>query len=271
MLQELSAHFEDRSRELVESGLSEEEADEIAAQFLGSPKFIAQQIYEVYSQGSWRQALFAALPHFLIASLFALSCWQSITWLLAILFVVICVVIYGWCHGKPAWLFPWLGYCLVPVVVVGTLLIYLPSGWAWLAAAAYAPLALFVLVLVTKQTIMRDWLFASLMLLPLPVVLGWILALGVGVRFPWYEYLYEAAPWIALSFVVLAITVATFIRIKQRWAKAGSLLIPEVSVLAIVALITRNSVGFWLWLFLILVSLFLLLSPALLERKIRKN
>jgi len=271
VLEEFCAHFEDRSRELMESGLSEEEATKTAAQFLGSPRFIARQMYEVYSQGSWRQALFAALPHFLIASLFALSCWQSTAWLLAILIAVICVAIYGWCRGKPAWLFPWLGYCLVPVVVVGTLLIYLPGGWAWLAAIAYVPLALFVLVSVIRQIIKRDWLFVSLMLLPIPMVLGWILALGIGAKFPWYEHVYEAAPWIALSFAVLAITVAMFIRIKQRWAKAGSLLIPEVLVLVIVALATRNAIGFWYWLFLVLLSLLLLLSPALLERKIKED
>jgi len=271
LIRELHAHLEDKSQELRESGFSEEEATEAAAQFLGSPQLVAQQMYEVYSQGSWRQALFAALPHFLIALLFALYCWQSTTWLVAILFIATCVVIYGWCHGKPAWLFPWLGYCLIPIVVAGILLIYLPGGWAWFAALAYAPLALFVLVLVTKLTIKRDWLFASLMLLPVPVVLGWMLALGIGDRYLGYERLYEAAPWIALSFAVLTVTVATFIRIRQRWAKAGALLTPEILVLVILALASQNAISFWGWLFLTLLSLVLLLSPALIERKIREG
>ena len=271
VVRELHAHLEDKSQELREFGLSEEEATETAVQFLGSPRLVAQQMYEVYSQGSWRQTFFAALPHFLIASLFALHCWQSTIWLLAILVAVISAVIYGWCHGKPAWLFPWLGYCLIPVVAVGTLLIYLPGGWVWLAATAYVPLALFVLVSVTKQTIKQDWLFASLMLLPIPIVLSWILALGIGDRFLWYEHLYEAAPWIALSFAVLAITVATFIRIRQRWAKAGALLTPEIIVLVIVASAGKNAISFWGWLLLILLSLFLLLGPALLERKISEG
>ena len=271
VVRELDAHLEDRSQELKESGLSEEEATRTAAELLGSPRLVAKQMYEVYSQGGWPQALFAALPHFLIASLFALHCWHSTGWLLATLVAVLCVVVYGWCHGKPAWLFPWLGCCLIPVVAVGTLLIYLPGGWAWLAAVAYVPLAVFILISVTKQTIKRDWLFASLMLLPIPIVLGWILALGIGDRLLWYEHLYDAAPWIALSFAVLAVTAATFIRIRQRWAKAGALITLEILVLMIAALAGESGVSFWAWLLLIMLSLFLLLSPALLERKIRER
>ncbi len=194
VVRELDTHLEDKTHELEESGLSEEEATKTAAQLLGSPRLVAQQMYEVYSQGSWRQALFAALPHFLIASLFALHWWQSPIWLSAVLVAVISAVIYGWCRGKPAWLFPWLGYCLIPVVTVGILLIYLPGGWTWLAATAYVPLALIAVVSVTRQTVKRDWLFASLMLLPIPIVLGWILALGTGHEPQWYEHLYEACP-----------------------------------------------------------------------------
>jgi len=269
VVRELDAHLEDKSQELRESGFSEEEATEAAVQFLGSPQLVARQMYEVYSQGNWRQALFAALPHFLIAALFALHCWHITAWPLAILVAVIGVVIYGWCHGKPAWLFPWLGYCLVPVLAVGTLLIYLPGNWAWLAAAAYVPLALLVLVSVTKQTVKRDWLFASLMLLPIPIVLSWILALGIKDGLLRYEHVYDTSPWIALSFAVLAVTAATFIRIRQRWAKVGALLIPQILLLLIVASSGKYAVSFWAWVLLILLCLFLLVGPALLERKIR--
>jgi hypothetical protein len=270
VVRELRAHIEDKSDEFAEYGLPEEEAKAKAAQLLGSPRLVARQMYEVYSQGSWRQAIFAALPHFLVAALFALRCWQNTIWLLGILGAVICFVIYGWCHGKPAWLFPWLGYCLIPVIAVGILLIYLPGGWAWFAAAAYIPLALLVIFPVTKHTIKRDWLFASLMLLPIPIVLGWILALGVGSKLLWHEQLYEVAPLIALSFAVLAITVATFIRIRQRWAKVGVLFVIEILVLVIVALGDRNAIGLGGWLLLALLASFLLLVPALLDRKIRE-
>ena len=271
VVRELNTHLEDKSHELIESGLSEEEASVTAAKLLGSPRIVAKQMYEVYSQGSWRQALFAALPHLLVAALFALHFWQDTLWLLGIISAVAGSVIYGWCHGKPAWLFPWLGYCLTPVITVGILLIYLPGNWTWVAAIAYIPLALLVIVPVTKQTIRKDWLFASLMLLPIPIVLGWILALEFEDTIIWYGQLQEFASLIALSFAVLALTVATFIRIRQRWAKVGALLTLEIFILVIVTLGGNSAIGFGGWLLLVLLSLVLVLGPALLERKMRES
>jgi len=270
VVRELSAHLEDKSHELIESGLSEEEATATAAKLLGSPRIVSKQMYEVYSQGSWRQAFFAALPHLLVAALFAMHFWQNTFWLVGMLGAITGAVIYGWCHGKPAWLFPWLGYCLIPVIAVGILLIYLPGGWVWFAVTAYVPLALLVIFSVTKQTIKKDWLFASLMLLPIPIALGWMLALELEDKLIWYEQLYEFASLIALSFAVLALTVVTFIRIRQRWAKVGALLTLEVLTLVMIGLGGKSAIGFGGWLILALLALLLLLGPALLERKIRE-
>jgi len=270
VVRELNTHLEDKSHELIESGLSEEEATATAAKLLGSPRIVSKQMYEVYSQGSWRQALFAALPHLLVAALFAMHFWQNTFWLVGMLGAITGAVIYGWCHGKPAWLFPWLGYCLIPVIAVGILLIYLPGGWVWFAATAYVPLALLVIFSVTKQTIRKDWLFASLMLLPIPIVLGWMLALELEDKLIWQEQLFEFASLIALSFAVLALTVVTFIRIRQRWAKVGALLTLEVLTLVMIGLGGKSAIGFGGWLILALLALLLLLGPALLERKIRE-
>ncbi|MBM4446775.1 MAG: hypothetical protein FJ023_05410 [Chloroflexi bacterium] len=270
VVRELHAHLEDKSHELIESGLSEEEATATATRLMGAPQLVARQIYEVYSQGSWRQAFFAALPHLLVAALFALHCWKNTLWLLGILVAVVGSVIYGWFHSKPAWLFPWLGYCLIPVIAVGILLIYLPGNWAWFAATAYVPLALLIIFSVTKQTIKKDWLFASLMLLPIPTVLGWMLALEFEDKLMWHEQLYESATLIALSFAALALTVATFIRIKQRWAKVGALLTLDILILVIMALGGKSAISFGGWLFLILLALLLLLGPAILDRRIRE-
>jgi hypothetical protein len=271
VVRELNAHLEDKSHELIESGLSKKEAAATATKLLGSPRIVAKQMYEVYSQGSWRQAFFAALPHLLVAALFAMHCWKNTFWLIGMLIAIASSIIYGWCRGKPAWLFPWLGYCLIPVMAVGILLIYLPGGWAWFAVTAYVPLALLVIFAVTRQTIKRDWLFASLMLLPIPIVLGWMLALELEDKVIWHEQLHELAPLIALSFAVLALTVATFIRIRQRWAKVGALLTLEILILVIVGLGGKSAIGFGGWLILVLLSLLLLLSPALLERKLRES
>ncbi len=271
VVRELNTHLEDKSHELIESGLSEEEASITAASLLGPPRVVARQMYEVYSQGSWRQALFAALPHLLIAALFSLHFWKDTIWLFGIVIAVACAVIYGWCHGKPAWLFPWLGYCLTPVIAIGILLIYLPGNWTWFAAIAYIPLALLVVVPITKKTIRKDWIFASLMLLPIPIVIGWMLALELDDTLIWYEQLQGFASQIALSFAVLALTAATFIRIRQRWAKVGILLILEILILVIVALGNNSAIGFGGWLLLVLLSLMLVLGPALLERKIKAS
>jgi len=275
VVREIRTHIEDKKHELIESGLSEKQAAAAVSRLMGSPELVARQIYEVYSQGSWLQAIFAALPHLLIAAFFALHWWQSNLWLLGILLGVVGAVLYGWFHGKPAWLFPWLGYCLLPVIAVGILLIYLPGGWAWLAASAYIPLALLIIFSVTKKITKKDWLFASLMLLPIPIMLGWILALWMLALqhqngFLSHEQLYEFAPLIALSFAVLALTVATFIRVRQRWIKVGVLLTLEILVLVIMALSGKSSINPAGWLVLVLLSVILLLGPALLERKIKQ-
>jgi hypothetical protein len=271
VVRELNAHLEDKSRELIEAGLSKKEATATATKLLGSPQIVAKQMYEVYSQGSWRQAIFAALPHLLVAALFAMRCWQNTFWLIGMVVAIAGSVIYGWCHGKPAWLFPWLGYCLIPVIAVGILLIYLPGSWAWFAATAYIPLALLVIFSVTRQTIKKDWVFASLMLLPIPIVLGWMLALELEDKLIWHEQLHKFAPLIALSFAVLALTVATFMRIRQRWAKVGALLILEILLLIIIGLGGKSAIGFGGWLILVLLALLLLLGPALLERRMRET
>jgi len=269
IIREYSAHLEDRYRELQDSGLSEEEADETATTFLGAPNLLAKQIGEVYAQGTWQQALFAAFPHMLIALLFALHWWQHTLWLSGIVLLVVGVVIYGWTHGKPAWLFPWLGYCLTPVIAIGTLLIYLPSGWDWLVAVAYVPLALVIILSVAKQTTKIDWLFTSLMLLPVPIMIGWRLVLGVEDIMQWQVRLCEAAQLISLTFAILALTAAIFIRAKQRWVKAGALVTPEVFLLVLVALYDKNESSLWIWLSIILLAIILIFGPALIERKIR--
>lgn len=272
LLREFYTHLEDRSQELKESGLSEEEAIEIAVKRFGSVKSITQHTYEVYSSGTWRQALFAALPHSIISLLFALRAWQNIIWLTIVIFMVIGVVIYGWWHGKPVWLFPWLGYYLIPVIVTGILLVYLPGIWFLFAILIYLPLALFVLVSVTKQTITKDWLHASVMLLPVPIILGWTLALSLPKdTFNIHWQIHEIASWVALSFLILALTVAAFIRVRQRWLKVSALLAPSLVVLIIVSLVSRGTINFWLWLGLVSLSIFLILSPAWIERKIIRS
>jgi len=268
---ELETHIEDRLQELRQSGLSEEEAANTCVKLLGSAKLVARQIYEVHSRGTWKQALLASMPHLLFGLLFALNWWQGISWLLVMLVLVLTMAVYGWWHGKPAWLFPWLGYSLLPVVVAGLLLLYLPKGWSWVAILLYIPLALWLLYRVTVQTIKRDWLYSSLMLFPVPIILGWFLAVQLEGRFPEFsvERLHDLAPWIGLNLLVLAVTAATFIRLRRRWLKVAVLFISGLLTLIMAACYAQGRLDLPTFLVLILVLLSLFLTPALLERKIR--
>jgi len=268
--EELYTHLQDKTRELEKQGLSKEEAARIAIQSLGSPELIAQEIYETHAQGSWKEAFFSALPHFLVALLFASYYWQNVVCLSIVLTLTVGIAIYGWHQGKPIWLFPWLGYYLMPVVVTGILLLNLPQGWGWMAALIYIPLALFAFIYIMRQTARRDWLYASLMLAPMPVIFAWFLTLGTGNELLasdiWMARLQTKAPWIVISFIALAAATIGFIRLKPRRYKIISLSIPPLVILLLVTLASRVSIDFWGCLIL-LFSLFAFATPVWLEAR----
>jgi hypothetical protein len=251
---ELYAHLEDKSRELEENGLSKEEASKIAVQSLGSPELIAEQIYETHAQGSWKDAIFSALPHLLVALLFTSYYWQNVIYASIILALTVGIAIYGWHQGKPIWLFPWLGYYFMPVVVSGILLLSLPEGWGWIAALIYIPLVLFVFIHIMRQTARRDWLYASLMLAPMLVTFAWFSSLGKGnelLASDWAARLQTNALWIVISFVALAAATIAFIRLKPRRYKIISLLIPPLVVLFAVITASGGNICSWSWLLLL--------------------
>ncbi len=273
VINELETHIEDRLCELKEAGLSEQEATETCLGLLGSAKLVARQIYEAHSQGTWRQTLLASMPHLLFGILFALNWWQHISWLSIMIMLVLGAAIYGWWHGKPTWVFPWLGYSLLPVVVAGLVLLYLPKGWSWLAIPVYVPLALWWLYSIIVQTIRRDWLFSSVMLLPIPIIVGWVLAVAPEGGLTEYskQRIYEFAPWIGLSFLALALTIAAFIRLRQRGLKIAILIISGLLTLTMVAYYADGRLSLPAFLVLILAMWGLFLIPALLERRIRST
>jgi len=271
VIDELQTHIEDEFQEMREAGLSEEEAANTCIKLLGSAKLVARQIYEAHSQGTWRQALLASMPHLLFALLFVLNWWQGIGWLAIMLLLVLSTAIYGWCHGKPVWLFPWLGYSLLPVVMAVLPLLYLPKIWSWLAILVYLPLALWLVLTVTIQAIKRDWLYSALMLLPVPIIIGWLLAVDSEGKFLEFslEHIRYFAPWIGLSFSALALTVAAFIRLRQRWLRVTLLLVSGFLILIMVAVYAEGRLGLPAFLVLALVMIGCVLIPALMERRIR--
>jgi len=268
--EELYTHLEEKTQELEEKGLSKEEASKIAVQSLGSPELIAQQIYETHAQGSWKEALFSASPHLLVALLFTSYYWQNIIYVSIIVGLTIGIAIYGWQRGKPVWLFPWLGYYLMPVVITGILLISLPRSWGWIAALIYIPLALFVFIHIVRQTARRDWLYASLMLAPILVTFSWFSSLGTGNEFlmdnMWWASLQANALWIVISFIALAGATIAFIRLKPRRYKIISLLIPPLAISFSIIATNRGIIHPWGWLIL-LFSLFAFATPVWMQAR----
>jgi hypothetical protein len=270
IISELETHAEERLLEMKEAGLSDEEAAEECLGLLGSARLVARQIYEAHSQGTWRQALLAALPHFFFALLCALK-WWNIGWLPVALGVVIGAVIYGWCHGRPNWLFPWLGYSLLPVVIAGLLLLYLPAGWAWVTILLYVPLVLLLLSYIAIRVINSDWLYSALMLLPIPSLVGWFVAARMEDKLGGFnlKQFNEFTPWIGLSFLVMAVTATVFIRIRQRRLKFVALSVSGVLSLLIVAF--AGTIKFPALFALLLLTFAFLLVPAFLDHWMRQG
>ena len=270
---ELETHIEDRLQELTEAGFSEEEAIRTCLGQMGSPSVIARQIYEAYSQGSWKQVLMASLPHLLFGGIFVLNWWHHIGWLTVLLVLVCGITIYGWCHGKPSWVFSWLSYSLLPVLAAGLLLVYLPRGWSLIVIPIYLPLAAWWLIRIIVQIVKKDWLFSSVMLLPIPIIVGWFLTISPDGRFTTNtaQQATLMAPWIGLSFLALALTIATFIRIRQRWLRIALLVLSGMMTLTLVAHYTNELLSTPMFVGLMLVMWGIFLVPPLLERRIRRG
>ena len=271
IISELENHIEDKLQELVESGLTEAEAVRTCLGQMGNKEQISRQIYEAYSQGSWKHVLLASMPHMIFGGIFALNWWQYIGWLSLILVLVIATTVYGWWHGKPTWVFSWLGYSLLPVIAVGLLLVYLPKGWSLLAIPIYIPMALWWLFHIIIQTSKRDWIFGSLMLLPIPVIVGWFLAISPEGKLMEInlQRLYDFTPWIGLSFLALALTIAVFIRLRRRWIRIGLLASSGMMTITLIVHYTTGKLNMLTFLGLIMVMWGVLLLPPLLEHRIR--
>jgi len=271
VLSELETHVEDEFDDMVKSGLSEDEAAKACVRFLGSSKLIATQIYEAHSQGTWKQALMASIPHILFAALFALNWWQGIGWVTVTLGIVLGIAIIGWLHNKPMWLFPWLGYSMAPVLAAGMLLLYLPKVWSWIAILIYIPLALWLVFSVTLHTIKRDWLCSALMLLPMPIVIGWFLAVEQeGTSFQLNtEYIRQFAPLIALSFLALAGVAAAFVRMRKRWLKTTLIISAQLILLILVTCYAKGRLALPASALVAMAMVGLFLGLFLLDRRIR--
>ena len=273
-LDELEAHIEDTLLELEESGLSEEEAIETCLGKMGSTKLIAKQIYEAHAQGSWKQVLLACLPHFVFGLVFMLNWWQHAGGLTAVLLITLGIITYAWWHGnKPNWIFSWLGFTMIPVLAVGILLLYLPKVWSLITLVLYFPLAMWWLFRVVVETTKRDWLFGSIALIPVPVAAGWYLALcpGFNITSETVDRVYEMGPWIGLSFLVLALVIGVFIRLRQRWLRGMLMAASSVLTGTLIYYHTTGNLTTGTFFGLMLVMWGVLLFPAIIDRWMRRG
>ena len=281
IVRELQTHFEDEIEELCEAGFSASEAVDMATRRFGCARDVGRHIYEVYSGGTWSQALLSAIPHLLIAATFALHLWRASPWLLFISLVVGGVTIYAWCRGRPAWCYSWLGYSFMILLAIGFLVLFaigrvlalfvLGSNALWVAILVYIAVALCLLGSIVIRVVRRDWLFASLMLLPLPVILVWLVALEHDVGLVEYtkQGFQSSDLGVALTFLALGGVAGTFIRLRQRLLKIGVLSVGTLLILAMVWRFTESDFNPVVCFSLALFLVGLLMSPAILQNGVR--
>jgi hypothetical protein len=246
VISELDTHFQEKVSELTEGGMNEEEAARMAVASFGDARAIARLMYEAYSSGSWIEAFITCQPHFFVAALFATHFWHNPLMLAAALTVITLITILGWRNGSPTWMYSWAGYAFFPLLMIaflvrhpiGQTLLYLFQGgtqpapvWEIVLIVLFCACILWLVASSAVRVAKRDWLFVSLMLLPLPVLAIWALTVeqfgdslfrlnGVLAE-PFLRW--DAA--MAFFCMVLGVTSALFVRLRQRVLKAGAVIL----------------------------------------------
>ena len=113
IIQEVKGHLEDKAADLNAHGMDPAAVLNRAVREMGNPEAVARSMYEVHSPGVWRDALLATVPHFLLASLFALHLWSHY-FLVGLLLIGVTLVTWrNWRAGRRSkWSYSWLGYTL---------------------------------------------------------------------------------------------------------------------------------------------------------------
>jgi hypothetical protein len=233
ILAELYSHLREKVSELELTGRPEQESVREALASFGSARLVARLTYEAFSRGSWVEALICAQPHLIATALFLTHFWRRPVFLagtVALLAVTTCL---GWLRGKPNWLFSWASYVLIPLLaaayvsrhLAGQAFAYLLQGdgqasslFSMLPLTGLCALSFWLLVVATARALRKDWVLASLMLLPLPITGIWVVNV---------ESLADPHRWdpaMAAVFLVLAVVSALIVRVRQRVLKVGALL-----------------------------------------------
>ena len=285
IIQELEAHLADKAAELETQGVDRETAMARAVEEMGAPNIVAQGMYEVHSPGVWRDVLLSTIPHFLLASLFALHLWSHY-FLVSLLLIAIAFVTWrNWRAGSPSkWSYSWMGYSLAaPALSWLQSLITLGYG-AWTLVTTgqlpfnvvlfflligYVPFSMWIMANVIFKMVKRDWLLASLTALPFPFLTSWVLFLNWqgGLWSEHAERMQDSDTARAFILVAMAVTTAVFLKVGPRLLRIGLLTVSTSILVIITAASLPVSLNALAVVLMIVASLVFLLSPAILESK----
>ena len=289
IIQELEAHLEDKAAELETQGIDHDAAVARAVQEMGAPNAVARGMYEVHSPGVWRDVILATIPHFLLASLFALHLWSHY-FLVSLLLIAIAFVTWrNWRAGSPSkWSYSWMGYSLAAPALSWLLSLTTLGYGAWTLLTTgqlpfnvvlfflligYVPFSMWIMANVIFKMVKRDWLLASLTALPFPFLTSWILFLNWqgGLWSEHAERMQDSDTARAFIFVAMAVTTAVFLRVGPRLLRIGLLTVSTSILVIITAASLPVSLGALAVILMIVASLAFLLSPAMLESKMESR
>ncbi len=240
VIRELYSHLQDKVGELEVQGITEPEATRLALSTFGEARSIARLMYEAYSRGSWTEALIGCQPHLIVALLFATHVWRLPVFLGAAFAAIVIIALLGWRRGAPDWLYSWIGYAVLPLLLVSYLSVdpvartlgYLFHGqgvpapvWHLAALLLLYSFTLWLVASTAVRAVRRDWILLSLALLPLPVVGIWVVSVSQAAGFLVHALSSletRFSRWdsaMADFFVVLGVSTALFIRLRQRALK----------------------------------------------------
>ena len=289
IIRELEAHLEDKAAELETQGIDHDAAVARAVQEMGAPNAVARGMYEVHSPGVWRDVILATIPHFLLASLFALHLWSHY-FLVSLLLIAIAFVTWrNWRAGSPSkWSYSWMGYSLAAPALSWLLSLTTLGYGAWTLLTTgqlpfnvvlfflligYVPFSMWIMANVIFKMVKRDWLLASLTALPFPFLTSWILFLNWqgGLWSEHAERMQDSDTARAFIFVAMAVTTAVFLKVGPRLLRIGLLTVSTSILVIITAASLPVSLDALAVILMIVASLAFLLSPAMLESKMESR
>jgi len=289
IIQELEGHLEDKAAELESQGMDHEAAIARAVQEMGAPNAVARGMYEVHSTSVWRDVLLATIPHFLLASLFALHLWSQYFLVFLLLIAIAFVTWRNWRAGNPSkWSYSWMGYSLAAPALSWLLSLITLGYGAWTLVTTgelpfntvifflligYVPFSMWVMANVIFKMMRRDWLLASLTALPFPFLTSWILFLNWqgGLWSDHSERMQDSDTARVFIFLAMAVTTAVFFKVGPRLLRIGLLTVATSILVAITAASLPVSLSALAVVLMIVASLAFLLSPAMLESKMERR